>query len=138
MDFIFIPAIFGIVTLGIYKIFELFVGRKERLMMIEKFGHAMDTSDLSERFPFFQKNSRSFATLRISFLLLGLGLGLMVGFFISSFWQGEIPINERMAFYVRETVGIIYGASVLLFGGLGLLVAFLLEQKYSKTHSSRD
>ena len=28
----------GIITLGIYKLFELFVGKKERLTMIEKLG----------------------------------------------------------------------------------------------------
>jgi hypothetical protein len=32
----------------------------------------------------------------------------------------------------RETKSIIYGSSVLLFGGLGLLIAFLLEQRIGK------
>ena len=32
MDFISIPLTFGIVTYGIYSLFELFVHKKERLM----------------------------------------------------------------------------------------------------------
>ena len=36
MDFITIPLTFGIVTYGIYKLFELFVCKKERLIILEK------------------------------------------------------------------------------------------------------
>lgn len=36
----------GIITLGIYKLFELFVGKKERLTMIEKLGDKLDPSML--------------------------------------------------------------------------------------------
>ena len=32
MDFIAIPTVIGIITLGIYKLFELFACRKERLL----------------------------------------------------------------------------------------------------------
>ena len=38
MDFIMAPAICGIFVLGFYKLFELFVCRKERLSIIEKMG----------------------------------------------------------------------------------------------------
>ena len=38
MDFIMVPTILAIITLGIYKLFELFVCKKERLMLIEKMG----------------------------------------------------------------------------------------------------
>ena len=34
---------------------------------------------------------------------------------------------ENVGHTVRETVSIIYGASVLLGGGLGLIVAFVIE-----------
>ena len=39
----------GIITLGIYKLFELFVGKKERLTMIEKLGDKLDPSMLGNR-----------------------------------------------------------------------------------------
>ena len=62
-------------------------------------------------------------------MLLGIGLGLLIGFFIcNEFIYGH-------ALWLRgfqETAGIIYGASTLLFGGLGLLAAFLIEMKYRK------
>ena len=32
MDFIMVPAIMAIITVGIYKLFELFVCKKERFM----------------------------------------------------------------------------------------------------------
>ena len=38
MDFIMVPTIMAIITLGIYKLFELFVCKKERLLLIEKMG----------------------------------------------------------------------------------------------------
>lgn len=41
MDFIMVPTIMAIITLGIYKLFELFVCKKERLMLIEKMGISM-------------------------------------------------------------------------------------------------
>ena len=42
MDFIMVPAIMAIITVGIYKLFELFVCKKERLMLIEKMGDNMN------------------------------------------------------------------------------------------------
>lgn len=139
LEFIFVPVIFGIVTLGIYKIFELFVRRKERLLMIEKFGQSSEDSDLFQNTLSPAGRSRSFASLKAACLLLGLGLGLLAGFLIASYWQTPIPNETRLTYHVRETVNIIYGASVLLFGGLGLLVAFFLEQRYiqkEKNHNS--
>ena len=42
MDFIFVPLVVGVVTLGIYKFFELLVCRRERRMIIDKMdGHAL-------------------------------------------------------------------------------------------------
>ena len=133
MDFITIPLIVGMVTLGIYKLFELFVCRKERLTMIEKIGSTFDASMIQNKFNFPEKKSPVFGTLKIACLLLGVGLGLLTGFALTE----SLGFNEFIArnndnwHHLRDTVGVIYGASVLLFGGLGLLVAFLMEMKYS-------
>ena len=132
MDFIMVPLIVGIVTLGIYKLFELFARRKERLAMIEKIGEKFDASMVEGKFAFPAKATgySVFGTLKIASLLLGIGLGLMVGFFIV---LNTIGIwNDGTAWEYRESVSVIYGASVLLFGGLGLLFAFLVEIKNSK------
>jgi hypothetical protein len=133
MDFITIPLVVGMITLGIYKLFDLFVRKKERLAIIEKIGDKFDSSMIENKFsfPFNLKfeNVGTFGTLKVACLLLGIGLGLLIGFFIcNEFIYGH-------ALWLRgfqETAGIIYGASTLLFGGLGLLAAFLIEMKYRK------
>ena len=38
LDFIMVPLVCGIFVLGFYKLFELFVCKKERLLIIEKMG----------------------------------------------------------------------------------------------------
>ena len=37
----------GIITLGIYKLFELFVCRKERIAMIEKLADRVNTGEIN-------------------------------------------------------------------------------------------
>lgn len=44
MDFIMVPLIVGIVCAGIYRLFDLFVRKKERLTIIEKIGDQLDPS----------------------------------------------------------------------------------------------
>ena len=49
MDFITAPLVVGFICLGIYALFELFVRRKERLLIIEKISERMDIADLGKR-----------------------------------------------------------------------------------------
>ena len=132
LEFIYVPAIFGIVTLGIYKIFELFARRKERMLMIDKLGQSLEGTELPLTALLPEKQNKSYMALKAACLLLGLGLGLMIGFVIASTWASDIPLEERMSYQTRETISIIYGASILIFGGLGLLVSFFLEQIYDR------
>lgn len=133
LDFIMAPTIVGIITLGIYKLFELFVCRKERLTMIEKIGSNFDPSMIRNKFTFPEKMPSAFGTLKIACLLLGIGLGLLLGFILTeSYGLNQLVDTHKDYWLHRETIGIIYGSSVLLFGGAGLLVAFILEMKYSK------
>jgi len=132
MDFILIPTIIGIITYGIYKLFELFVRKKERLNIIEKLGDKFNPTDLDLKLsmPFFTENTGKYNTLKFACLLLGVGFGLMIGYIISlntipGFNTGNWPNNAY------QIISTIYGASVLTFGGVGLLVAFLVEMKYS-------
>jgi len=131
MDFISIPLVVGIITLGIYRLFDLFVRKKERLAIIEKIGEKFDSSMIENKFsfPFNLKfeNVGTFGTLKVACLLFGIGLGLLIGFFIcQEFVYGHWFQN------FKEISGIVYGACLLLFGGLGLLIAFLIEMKYRK------
>lgn len=136
MDFITIPLVVGMITLGIYKLFELFVRKKERLLMIEKAGENVDPSVFQNliSLPIKIKSKFSSGTLKAGCLLIGIGLGLLVGFLIVTFMIPDFNFGER-SYQARETAGIVYGASVLLFGGLSLLVAFLVEMKYAKSKS---
>jgi len=133
LDFIMAPLIVGIVTLGIYKLFELFVRRKERISIIEKMSDKFDPSMIESSFSFSINDGKTsaFSTLKLACLLLGIGMGLLVGFFVILNTIG-ISSNPDINWQLRETTGVIYGASVLLFGGLGLLVAFLIEMKNNK------
>jgi len=134
MDFITIPLVVGMITLGIYKLFDLFVRKKERLAIIEKIGDKFDSSMIENKFSFpfnFKfENVGTFGALKVACLLIGIGLGLLVGFFICQkfvygHW-GQWVQNSQ------EISGIVYGSCLLLFGGLGLLIAFLIEMKYRK------
>lgn len=134
MDFITIPLVVGIVTLGIYKLFELFVRKKERLSIIEKIGEKFDASMIENKFSFPSKifKNFSFGSLKAGCLLMGVGLGLLVGFAICISTIRGYNLGGSIDWGVRDTAGIVYGASVLIFGGFGLIAAFIVEMKYSK------
>lgn len=129
MDFIMVPVVVGIVCAGIYGLFELFVRKKERLAIIEKIGDKLDASafDAKIGLPRLVTNF-SFSSLKVGCLLTGIGLGLLVGFLISTGYTG----NGMETWAYQELVSTVYGASVLLFGGIGLIVAFIIEMKLSK------
>ena len=125
MDFISVPLVVGMITLGIYKLFELLVCRRERLNIIEKIdpGALVDyLKNVRLGLPLNSpaSNSRSgFSSwaLRLGCLLAGLGLGLLV-----AYWTVDVSMEN----YYAQTA--VYGGSVLCFGGLGLVVAFVVER----------
>lgn len=127
MQELMIVANVAIVFGTIYKLFELFVGRKERQMLIDKLS---ETSLTDGKFKGLNMSS-SYSALRFGCLLLGLGFGILVGYIIVC---NSLPdyfmddVNTR----IRETASIIYGASTLLGGGIGMLAAFIIEVFCSK------
>ncbi|WP_080905522.1 DUF6249 domain-containing protein [Parabacteroides sp. Marseille-P3160] len=130
MDFIMVPLILGITCAAIYGIFELFVRRKERMAIIEKLGDKIKSADLNGKIelPSFGRKF-SFGALKAGCLLAGIGLGLLVGFIIST---SIISSYQNDGWYRGELMSTAYGASVLLFGGIGLLIAFVIEIKMGK------
>jgi hypothetical protein len=131
-----VPLIIGIITFGIYKLFELFVRKKERLNIIEKLGDKLDASNLDFSLPSFAENTNKFTTLKFACLLLGIGLGLLIGYMIcfnsiAGFAAGNYTGNAY------EMIGIVYGAGVFTFGGVGLLIAFLVEMNYTKRKNDK-
>ena len=73
MDFITVPLVVGIITLGIYKLFELFACRRERITLIEKLGEKMSEGNLELNgkicLPDYNRSQLSFGTLVTSFLI---------------------------------------------------------------------
>lgn len=133
MDFIMIPAIFGIVTLGFYKLFELFVCKKERLLIIEKMGEKFTPEMLGNKINLSSVGNVSFSALKFGCLFAGLGLGLLVAYLICRTTIDDYVVrNADWNWEVKQTISVIYGACVLLFGGVGLLASFLVELKISK------
>lgn len=120
MNFIMAPAIIGIIGFTIFKLFELYARRRERILIIEK----LTSEDLAKNTTVgdLKIGGFSFSALKGGCLLMGLGLGLLTGFIIN------ININLNGG-YTYETRSIIYGSCVLLFGGISLLSAFIAELK---------
>lgn len=121
-----VPAVIGIITLGIYKLFELFVRKKERLMIIDKIGDKLTPEILSGKIDFSTNIPKlSSSALKFGCLFMGLGIGMLVAFAV----HYNFADFMESSYQIRSAV---YGSCVLLFGGLGLLIAFIVELKVSK------
>ena len=110
MDFITIPAVLTVIGYFIYKLFELFVCKKERLYMIE---HAKDFSVNGIDSKFYNQLglNLSFSALKWGAFILGIGLGLVVAYFISI---NTMTYKQLGDWESRELVGVIYGGSTIL------------------------
>ncbi len=132
MDFIVVPLTTGIVFAAIYGLFELFVRRKERLAIIEKIGERVDMTDFGKKLclPSYSLPRFSFSSLKAGCLLMGIGFGVLVGFICDV----VLAANRHSLDFRNEYAAIssAYDASVLLFGGLGLIVAFVIETNMKK------
>ena len=138
LDFILVPLVVGICVAGAYGLFELVVRRKERLTIIEKVGEKLDASAFegARKFGgFFPKIS--FSALKAGCLLMGVGLGLLVGFLIV-FSAIGVDYRQDDSWHYRDIIATIYGASVLLFGGVSLIVAFIIETSMSNRERKKE
>lgn len=107
-------GILGIIWLIILSVGTLVViaynrkiASEERLLSIEK---GMNPADLKTR-------SNTSTPLRLSLLFIGAGLGLLMGYTLDSLFR-------------MEEVG--YFSMLLIFGGLGLGIAYVIEDKKEK------
>ena len=131
-----VPLVVFIVFAGVYKLFELFVRRKERMMWVDKLGDRMASgeAELKADFSIREYRDNSFVGLKIACLLLGIGAGMLAGFLIIHYCRATIDTYSNVAGMVYESnvAGMVYGACMFIFGGLGLLIAFFQEMKYRK------
>ena len=99
-------------------------------MLIEKMGdkYVPDVACMPKLYGNF-----SFSALKLGCLLVGMGLGLLIGFVIcTSAIPGYLDKDVDNWRVYRETVSLVYGACVLSLGGIGLITAFIAELKLSK------
>ncbi len=135
MDFIMAPLIVGIVCAGTYGLFELFARRKERMAIIEKIGDKLDTTAFEDQLCSFNYlRNFSFSSLKLGCLLTGIGLGLLVGFIIDT----SLLSYHGADWYRYDIAATTNGASVLLFGGISLIIAFLVELKMGKKQDKAE
>ena len=131
----------GFFVLGTYKLFELYAKRKERILMIEKLANLCEGDEdnkklLKIQLPFISGGDRDFGfwPLRISLLLIGIGIGCLLAFFIhfACFANYSIESYKECLRSIGEIIVLINFACISIFGGIGLLIAFLIEQKMKR------
>lgn len=130
MDWLVAPLVLLIILGSFYLIIELFVHRTERKMLIEKIESLkdVDVSKIFSQLSSSQSSVPSFSALRWGLLFIGIGLGLLVGFGINyAMFYSNGDLNGYF-----EHQEFIVGASVCFFGGLGLLIAYIIESKKRK------
>ncbi len=131
MNFITVPLVVGMICAGIYGLFDLFVRKQERLRIIDRLGNNPDLSAIGSKMrvsSIIPKLSIPFSSLRAGCLLVGLGVGLLVGFLLTM----HITNGDFESWRQQRLVETVFGASVLLFGGISLIASFLIEMKLSK------
>ncbi len=112
----------GIVFLAIYKIIEVFVRRKERLTLIEKITE-LPPDLLVDKFSGMQSLSQllssggdsKFTALKWGLFAIGIGAGCVI--------STVMALNTQSYKYQVTYMS----GCVLLGGGLGLLIAFIVE-----------
>ena len=122
----------------IYMVFELFARRGERKMLIEKIVE-IGKADVGRYLNEYLGNTgmanifrmRSHGSIRGALLMLGIGIGVIAGFFINYLLVGDAYLTSNRHWDVcnEEVVVVVYIASVCIFGGLGMLIAYFIERK---------
>ena len=124
------PLIVAIIFGTIYKLTELFVRKRERLMLINKL---TEISNVDFKGINLYSSGNKFTSLRIGWLMLGLGMGFLVGFLINmmaTYGNYAQPDDVDNWFRYKNSVsGIVYVACICIFGGIGLLLSYRAERK---------
>lgn len=135
MDFITVPLVLLIIFGTLYKVVKIYATRRERLLYIEKMTtpppYGAEGAKLPLMLPDWGTTAPSagrFVALRWALLAMGVGLGILVSVMI------VIGINPRVVaeqpWEIADDYGIITGASMFLFGGLGLLISYIIESNH--------
>lgn len=121
----------AIFVYGVYRLFELFVRRKERMAIIDKMlSNPIDPSILSKQFslPLFPKNNNVSWPIRIGLLLVGLGIGAI----IASIVDINIRLTEEPDWQMNNAISSFYFACIATFGGIGLVIAYFIDKNQNR------
>lgn len=141
MDFDFLVPIFVVFFMSAttYLIFELFARRRERLALIEKLTE-IRSEDLDKSrasiFTNYGLPSVRFSFLRVGMLILGVGLGIIVGFTILALILGRPYLDGDYNNY--NLTSVVYGACICFFGGAMLVGSYFLEKALQKHYKNED
>ena len=128
-------CVVGFIVLGIYKIFELFVKKSERMALIEKLTVLGENKEINIPTIYFKSNN-AFSSLRIALLLIGVGIGCILAFYMQYYYFDFYSKLNLEHWQVREQVNqikfVLNFSFIATFGGLGLLIAYLIESKKLK------
>ena len=127
LESVLVPAV---VFYFIFKIFELYVRRGERLRLIEKLDslpsdtEKVELNRLSSSFHSADKHSLA---IKAGSMFVGMGIGLLLAFFLTFVFQRAIENLDGWSFgHTFETLS---GICLLIFGGLGLLILSIIMRK---------
>ena len=128
MDWITAPLVCAVIFGCIYKVVELFVHKRERLMLINKL---TEISNIDFKGINLYSSGNKFTGLRIGWLMLGVGCGFLFGFLINMMaTYGQYATEFSNAWSYHHYVGgIVYVACICICGGIGLLLAYRAERK---------
>src|SRR5665648_34287 len=102
---ILVPLAAFSLTFGMWYIY-ITARNKERLALIEK----GETPDLF-------KSTSKYRSFKLGVFLVGIAIGIIAGYFLN-----ESGMEEEPAYF----------SMILLFGGIGLVIAFFLQKKYEE------
>ena len=129
-----IPLNCAIVFGCIYKVVELFVHKRERLMLISKI---TELSNIDFKGINFYSSGNKFTALRVGWLLIGVGLGFFVGFFLNFITaNGDLETIYKWN-YIEKIGGIIYVSCITFFGGIGLLISYYTERRAEESEDKK-
>ncbi len=128
---------------GVLVPITLFLGAFTTIVFLRKYENDERMSMIEKGMePATRKKGDRFGTLRFALLAIGVGLGIMIAFLIVQ----AIPVDPESLTRTLEVIdeehieyhggsgieGAIYSANILIFGGLGLLSAYLIHRKQKK------
>ncbi|KGN89507.1 DUF6249 domain-containing protein [Porphyromonas gulae] len=130
LESILVPAV---VFYFIFKIFELYVRRGERLRLIEKLDSLpsdTEKEELNRLTSSFHSADKHSLAIKAASMFVGMGIGMLTAFFLTFVFQRAIENLDGWNFgYTFETLS---ATCLLIFGGLGLLIPSIIMRKGEK------